>query len=55
MVTTIKRGSSREKIQKIMQGWTPGRRKIDIRKYCGIIKLKEDPMELQKSWRNEWE
>ena len=22
---------------------------------CGVIKLKEDPLALQKKWRNEWE
>jgi hypothetical protein len=28
---------------------------FDARKYCGVIKLKEDPLALQKQWRNEWE
>ena len=28
---------------------------FDARKYCGVIKLKEDPLALQKKWRNEWE
>ena len=36
-----------------------GRRKskktFDARNYCGVIKLKQDPLQLQKSWRNEWE
>ncbi len=27
---------------------------FNAHKYCGIIKLKEDPLELQKKWRNEW-
>jgi hypothetical protein len=26
----------------------------DWSKYLGIIKLKEDPLVLQKRWRNEW-
>lgn len=28
---------------------------FDARKYCGVIKLKEDPIALQKKWRDEWE
>lgn len=28
---------------------------FDAHKYCGIIRLKEDPLQLQKRWRNEWE
>lgn len=27
---------------------------FDAYKYCGILKLKEDPLKLQKKWRNEW-
>lgn len=30
-------------------------RKFDARKFCGIIKLKENPLEIQKKLRNEWE
>jgi hypothetical protein len=55
MVTTIKRGSSREKIHKIMMDWTSRRRKIDLERFCGIIRIKDDPITLQKAWRNEWE
>lgn len=29
-------------------------KKIDLYKYCGLLKLKEDPVILQKRWRNEW-
>lgn len=28
---------------------------FDAYKYCGTIKLKEDPLEIQKRMRNEWE
>jgi hypothetical protein len=27
----------------------------DLKKYCGSITLKQDPIEMQKSWRDEWE
>jgi hypothetical protein len=28
---------------------------FDANIFCGVIKLKEDPLALQKKWRNEWE
>ncbi|MCX6250469.1 MAG: hypothetical protein NTX61_06935 [Bacteroidetes bacterium] len=55
MVTTIKKGTSREKILialKLRHGKIKSR---DLKKYCGSISLLEDPMELQKKWRDEWE
>jgi hypothetical protein len=58
MVTIIKKGTSREKIKSLMKLRSkrkPTRRKIDLHKYCGVIKLKEDPLELQKKWRDELE
>lgn len=31
------------------------KKSFDALRYCGVIKLKQDPMDLQKQWRNEWE
>jgi hypothetical protein len=28
---------------------------VDTFKYCGTIKLKEDPLAIQKKLRNEWQ
>jgi hypothetical protein len=28
---------------------------VDTRKYCGVIKLTKDPLDIQKELRNEWE
>jgi hypothetical protein len=28
---------------------------VDTLKYCGTIKLKEDPLAIQKKLRNEWQ
>ncbi len=55
MVTTIKKGSSRDKIIKLLNRHPHKKNYVDVKKYCGILKLKEDPMKLQKQWRNEWE
>ena len=28
---------------------------VDTRKHCGVIRLKEDPLTIQKRMRDEWE
>ncbi len=54
MVTVIKKGADQnkvvEEIEKALK--TKG---VDTRKYCGVIKLKEDPLAIQKRLRDEWE
>ena len=57
MVTIIKRGSTKEEIKAKLENHNQENKKkgIDLTKYCGSIKLKEDPLKLQKQWRNEWE
>jgi len=54
MVTILKKGTSKKSIQKILQKIRT-KRGLDAFKYCGIIKLKEDPLLIQKQMRNEWE
>jgi hypothetical protein len=54
MVTTIKKGTSREKILKALKHRKVKTKSPDLKKYCGSISLPEDPMELQKKWRDEW-
>lgn len=57
MVTIIKRGSTKEEIKAKLELLNDEKKQkgIDLNKYCGSIKLKEDPLKLQKQWRNEWE
>jgi hypothetical protein len=55
MVTTIKKGTSREEILKVLKQRQVKVKSPDLKKYCGSISLPEDPMELQKKWRDEWE
>ncbi len=56
MVTIIKRGSDKAIIKAIMKqdGKPKSRKKADISKFCGILHLNEDPLILQKKWRDEW-
>lgn len=30
------------------------RKEVDVYKYLGVLKLDEDPVELQRKWRGEW-
>ena len=55
MVTTIKKGTSPEKIILALKKRSVKVKSPDIKKYCGSITLTEDPMKLQKKWRNEWD
>ena len=55
MVTIIKKGTSREKIIDTLKKRKVKIKGPDLAKYCGSISLKEDPLEMQKKWRNEWE
>ena len=55
MVTTIKKGTTREKIRDVLKKRKAKTKGLDLKKYCGSISLKEDPLEMQKKWRNEWE
>ena len=56
MLTTLKRGATKEYIQKLLdriaQEMHPTG--VNTEKYCGTIKLKEDPLTIQKRMRDEW-
>jgi len=56
MVIVIKKGATKDEILSLLEAHktSPGKG-IEIKKYCGIIRLREDPLKLQKKWRNEWE
>ena len=57
MVTIIKSGTSKDKIKSLLARQKKGKKPkmINLQKYCGILNLKEDPLTLQKKWRDEWE
>jgi len=55
MVIIIKKGTSREKIRLALKKRSVKVKAPDVKKYCGSISLKEDPLVLQKLLRNEWE
>jgi len=53
MVLVLKKGASRREIQRIEKHLRV-KKATDILKYCGKIKLKENPLVIQKEMRNEW-
>lgn len=57
MVTVLKSGAGKRSIQTILKklGERQSKKGIDAYKYCGIVKFKEDGLNLQKQWRDEWE
>ena len=58
MVVVIKRGMSKQRIQmqlrKLRAQRTKARKPVDVYKYVGVLKLDEDPVALQRKWRDEW-
>jgi hypothetical protein len=56
MVTIIKQGLKKDSITKLLNRLSnkPGKG-IDTHKYSGLIRLKRDPLDIQKELRNEWE
>lgn len=60
MLIVIKRGMTRKQIDalwaKLRNGGRKRKKKAvpDIRQFVGAIKLKEDPLAIQKRMRDEW-
>jgi hypothetical protein len=54
MVLILKKGASKKEIESI-EKLLKNKEGIDVMKYCGKIKLKEDALLIQKTLRNEWQ
>jgi hypothetical protein len=53
MVTVIKNGSSKAAIKRLLEKLKI-EKGFDAKKFSGVIKLKESPLEIQNRIRNEW-
>ena len=53
MVLVLKKGASKQEMQNLNKKLhkTTG---VNTKKYCGVIKLKKDPLAIQKQMRDEW-
>ena len=55
MVFILNKKTSLKEFEKLFAKMSRSKKGINTKKYCGVISLKEDPLELQKKWRNEWQ
>jgi hypothetical protein len=53
---TIKSGQSKKSIKSLLKAWVSKREEkgLDAKKFSGVIKLKKDPLSIQKKLRDEW-
>ena len=55
MVLVLKKGATKQEMESISEKLRVVKGGVNTRKYCGTIKLKEDPLAIQKKMRDEWE
>lgn len=53
MVTVIKEGSKGSSIQKLLNS-IKSKKGLRAKKHSGVLKLKKNPLTIQKEMRNEW-
>jgi hypothetical protein len=53
MVIVIEQGTTKEKLEKLLKRMKL-KKGVNTKKYCGVIKLKENPLHIQKQLRDEW-
>lgn len=54
MVSILKKGASKQDLV-ALKARINKKLVLDLRKFCGILKLQEDPLEIQKKLRDEWQ
>jgi hypothetical protein len=53
MVIVIEQGTTKEKLDVLLKKMKV-KKGVNTKKYCGVIKLKENPLVIQKRLRDEW-
>jgi hypothetical protein len=53
MVTVIKKSASKLAINQLLGKLLP-KKGLNAKKYCGVLKLKSNPLTIQQKLRNEW-
>ncbi len=53
MVLVLKNGASKKEMENLSLKM-PQKSGVNTKKYCGAIKLKEEPIAIQKQMRDEW-
>jgi hypothetical protein len=55
MVIELKRGYDSQKLAEITQKLSSKKHRNNLKRWCGIVRLKKDPLTIQKEMRDEWE
>lgn len=57
MVAILKKGDNKKEMKALLKKLSEKNTEkgVDTMKYCGVITLKEDALEIQKRLRGEWE
>ncbi len=57
MTIIINKNTTKKEFVKLLTSLNKKRKEkgIDVSKHCGVLKLKKDPLQIQKEMRNEWE
>ena len=54
MVLVLKKGANKKQMQSI-ENKLLKKAGVNTKKFCGVISLKENPLDIQKQIRNEWQ
>ncbi len=54
METIVKKKPSANDLDSIFRKITGNKKGVDVKKYAGKVKAKDNPLTLQKKLRNEW-
>ena len=56
MITVLKYGLKKEAIKRLLErlDQQADSKGIDAYKYCGVISIEEDPLDIQSKLRDEW-
>lgn len=54
MIITIKKGATKEEVEKQLAKLKPKKKKVGLREYFGKFPIEGDAIEIQRKLRDEW-
>jgi hypothetical protein len=54
MVLVLKKGATKKEMENLARKM-PTKKGVNTKKFCGSLKLKEEPLSIQKQMRDEWQ
>jgi hypothetical protein len=55
LVLVLKKGATKKQMDNLNKKLSKKTVGVNTKKFCGVIKLKEDPLTIQKQMRGEWQ